>query len=237
MSSGQSYIVRLLRRTEKRLSMDHHAVEASKVGKIVQKLALADDVDEALDALHQVDGFSEFALRLMWQLDIADRGMLEWDNGAMDDCASLLAGLLVTPSVDPGEASPAAAPPEGEGRISAPLLEVGRVIEDIKRRSMPSGAFKGIEENQLSKLLNVLASLGEQAVSAGSTDLSRLAATCSDFVLYVIDHALFHDVRVVNILDTVNLTLQTMLEAAGLEADSSIESAIQLLNQPEDLLA
>ena len=236
MWSGQSYLLRLLRGVEGWLGAHGHPSEASRVAKIIQKLAQTDDIHEALDALYGVKGFDEFALRLMWHLDLMERGLLEVDNRALEHYASALGGILVAQDETPREAPEDMTFPEKIDQISIPQHEIGRVIEEIKRQSISPGVSNGIEERQLCRLVSGFSSLAEQATRAGRSDLSRLAAACSAFVHYVIDHALLRDVRVVNILDNANLTLQTVLECAGVEDDHSVESTIQLLNQPKDLL-
>lgn len=237
MSSGQNHIVRLLRQVESRLGRRGQAAEASRVGKIMQKLAQTDDIHEELSTLYRVEGFSEFAVRLMWQLESVEQGAPVLENGAMDYYASVLGGLLVVAQPrNPEDTSPDMSIREEIDQMSVLLHEVGRMIEEIKRGSIESGVFKGIEESHLYKLLSELSLLGDQCVRAGRKDICHLVAACSGFIQYVVDNAIFRDVRVVNILDNTNLTLQTALETIGVEDHDALESTIQLLNQPKDLL-
>ena len=100
----------------------------------------------------------------------------------------------------------------------------------------PFTTRQGVEESRIYDILNELASLGEQAADAGKRDLSQFVSACSGFAQYVLDNSRLHDVRVVNILDNANITLQTVFETTGVEDNDSLQSTIQLLKQPKDLL-
>lgn len=238
MSGGQSYVIRLLRRVESSLSDGHHATESSKVGKIVQELAQADDIHEALDELLCVEGMDQFALRLMWLLDGAERGTMNFDDGVLDYQASLLENLLTTRTSAKGgvNGTPELTAPDEIDQLFVSLHKFGRTIEGLKQQSIGEGGFRGIQEVQLYALLQALALLADQADSCGKKDLSRFATACSGFIHHVLDNGLLHDVRVVNILDNSNFTLQTVFEVAGAEDHDSLSSTIQLLNQPRELL-
>jgi hypothetical protein len=234
MSGGQSYIVRLLRKVEVRLNEHGYAVEASRVGKIVQKLAQAEDIHESLNTLYGVDGFSDFALRLMWLQEVAERGTVGLENGAMDYQCSALAGILV------GEKPPMREDvhevPEQVDQLYDALHKLGREIDTLKRDAGDAGISRRIAEDQIYSLLNELASLREHAATAGKKDIVQFALACTEFVQYALDNNLFHDVRVVNILDNANLTLQTVFDAAGVDDNDALQSTIELLKQAKDLL-
>lgn len=238
MSSGRSYIVRVLRRLESVLGDGGQVGEASRVGKIVQKLAQADDIHEALDVLYHVEGLDRFALRLMWLLDVAERGDVGLENGVMGYQASVLGALLTEGTgSEPGKNVGAVTSlPDRIDKLYISLHRFGRAIEELKRHSTKEGVFSSIGESWIYNLLSELASLGEHAVDAGKSDLSQFVSACTGFVQHVLDNGLLHDVRVVNILDNANYTLQTVFETAGVEDNDSLQSTIQLLNQPKDLL-
>jgi hypothetical protein len=238
MSTGKSYIVRLLRRVESLLSNGGHADEASKVGRIMQKVAQADDIHDALEVLRKVEGLDDFALRLMWLLDVAEKGEVGLENGVMDYQASVL-GTLITAGtgVKSRENVAAVTPlPDRIDQLYVSLHKFGRAIEELKRHSIGDGVFAGVEERRICDILNELASLGEHAADSGKKDLSQFVSACSGFAQYVLDNGVLHDVRVVNILDNANITLQTVFEAAGAEDLDSLQSTIQLLSQPNELL-
>jgi hypothetical protein len=215
-----------------------HAAEASKVGKIVQKLAQADDIHEALAVLHEVEGLDNFSLRLMWLLDVAERGDVGLENGVMEYQASMLAALLTgEDGSERGKNVEATTSlPDRIDKLYISLHRFGRAIEELKRNSFEDGVFRSVGESQIFSLLSELASLGEHAMDAGKNDLSQFVSACNGFAQYVLDNGLLHDVRVVNILDNANFTLQTVFETAGVEDNDSLQSTIQLLNQPKDLL-
>ncbi len=239
MSGAQSYIVRLLRKVESWLGEHGHPSEASKVGKVIQKIAQADEIHGALCTLYRVDRFDQFSLSLMWFLDKAERGDLALDNGVMDHQAEIL-GLLLVDAYRNGHveglpAAPKTLPDQVESLYDS-LHRFGRVVEELKRNSFEGGTFSGIPDSQLYKILNELVSLRECASAAAKDDVVQFASACSGFVQHVLDLALLHDVRIVNLLDNANLTLQTVFEAAGIEDNDSLQSTIDLLKRPEDLL-
>lgn len=239
MSGAQSYIIRLLRKVETWLGEHGHSPEASKVGKIVQKLAQADEIHTALCTLYHVDQFDQFALRLMWYLDKAERGDLALDGSVMDHQAEALS-LMLLESLRNGQAetspsTPKTLPDQVDSLYDS-LHKFGRAVEELKRNSLEGGTFAGIPENQVYEILSELASLKESASAASKEDVVQFASACSGFIHHVLDSGLLQDVRIVNLLDNANLTLQTVFEAAGIEDNDSLQSTIELLKRPEDLL-
>jgi len=236
MSSGQSYIVRLLREVETRLGRNGNSMVAARVGTIAQKMAQTDDVHEALETLRHVEGFGEFALRLMWALERAEPGTQGRDAAIMEYDSTRLGDALVTGEPDAHDCEPASKFSEKVDGLSLKQHEVGRLIEGIKRGALASGTFNGIEESEMCRLHGEMSILGEQAVLSGWKDLGRLAEACCVFIQYVVDHSAYRDIRVVNVLDNANLTLQTALDSPGVEDSDSLESTISLLEQPGELL-
>lgn len=239
MSGAQSYIVRLLRKVEAWLGEHGNGSEATKVGKLVQKLAHADEIHSSLCALYQVDQFDQFALRLMWFLDKAERGDVALDPAVMDHQAESL-GVLLLDSLKNGQSETPPAPPKNlpdhVDSLYDALHKFGRSVEDLKRISLEGGTFTGLPENQLYRILSELVSLRESASAAAKEDAVQFASACSGFIQHVLDTGLLHDVRIVNLLDNANLTLQTVFETAGIEDTDSLQSTIELLRRPEDLL-
>jgi hypothetical protein len=236
MSGAQSYIVRLLRNVESRLGDHGHHAEASRVGKIVQKLAQADDIHEELNNLYSVDGCDQVALRLMWLLSVAEKGEVGFENGVLDYQASVVSDLVIQ-AVDGRLATNEPKPlSEQLDDLFVSLHKFGKVIEELKREAFQDAEFKGIQDNQLFKILSELASLKESAKVAGRDEVVEFAEACAQFVQYALDGSIFADVRVANVLDNANLTLQTVFEAVGVEDNDSLLSTIELLKRPGDLL-
>ena len=237
MSGAQSYIVRLLRKVESWLGDHDHPADASRVGKIIQKLAQAEDIQEELDKLYSVEGCDRLALRLMWLLSVEEKGEVGLENGVLDHQASVLSDLVLQSSGD--EHSSRNEPKELSEQLDdlfVSLHKFGKVIEELKRASFVNGEFGGIQESQLYGILNELESLKESARVADRNEAVEFAAACGVFVQYAIDGSILNDVRVVNVLDNANLTLQTIFEAVGVEDNDSLQSTIELLKQPGDLL-
>ncbi len=56
------------------------------------------------------------------------------------------------------------------------------------------------------------------------------------FATHVIEHRILQDARVLHLIDTANLTLQTVLETAVAEDFDSLYQTIALLESPRTLL-
>ena len=238
MSGAQSYIVRVLRNVETWLGDHGHSFEASRVGKIIQKLAQAEDIHEALNALYRVREFDHLALRLMWLVEVVERGDLGVENGVMDYQATVLGNLIVNGFKGGGASKAHRNPkqlPDKVDDLFISLHKLGRVMEELKRSSLEAGVFKGIQESQLFKILSELAPLKEHALQAEKREVARFSDACSGFIQYVLDNGLVNDVRIVNVLDNANITLQTVFEVAGGEDNDSLQSTIELLKRPGDL--
>lgn len=239
MSGAQSYIVRLLRKLEMSLLNNRYQVEGAMMGKIIHKISHADNVENELESLYSVKGLDQFALRLMWSMEKRGQAVNGLDGKVIDYEVEALSSLL-TGSTSDEQSSPK----EGlewhfvqtlDGFYDA-LHKFGRVIEETQRKSYDGDSFRGIDQDVLFRLLHEAASLEEAARSAHKDDVVMFAKGLSHFVQYVADRGLFKDVRFMNIVDNANLTLQTVMEAAGTEDRDSLQQTIALLQHPGELL-
>lgn len=239
MSARQSYIVRLLRRLET-LLVDHHMHQESAIlGTIIHRLSHAEKVEDGLETLYGVQGFDRFALRLMWSLErygidtndpppaveayeLSELGML------------IRASLNGTPHVPVFTDSPI--PNNLWERLYDQLHRYGRCIEDLKRRSYDGEAFRSIDQSLLYRILDEAGTLGEAARSTGRADVEEFTVAVSRFLQHVLDDQLFHDARIVHLLDNANITLQTALDASGTEDYDALQQAIDLLKNPQTVL-
>lgn len=237
MPGQQSYIVRLLRRTETLLLEEHREIQARVLGRIIQNLARADDVYPSLDRLYSVEGFDSFALRLMMSLDRLEDvdqetppAILEYEARLL--CAELQNGLnghrkhSQTPHLPPG----------GETAFYGILHRFGRTIEDFKRKTLDEDTFKEIQPVYLDKILLDASSLEQAASSASKHDVVVFARVFIAFIQFVQQQQLYYDVRVVHLMNNANLTLQTVLEAVGAEDYETLNQTIELLRNPHDVL-
>jgi hypothetical protein len=93
-----------------------------------------------------------------------------------------------------------------------------------------------MNEGQVYRLLTQLPGLEEAGRVAGNDHVVRFAQACTTFMQHVADTETFGDVRVVNVLDSANLTLQTATAAVVAGENDSLESTIELLRQPRSIL-
>lgn len=240
MSGELSYIVRLLRMLETALNGRGFRQESDRLGKVIQRLSQAESIAAGLEALYAVEGWERFALRLMWFAErLKGPAVADPDPEVMQYQVEQLVSDLV--SVETGEAITASKPPEshaGEASTDLPdaLHAFGAALEELKRSSTDGESFKGLDQTALQDSLARASTLRHAAEGEGNMDVMKFSDSFSYFVTYVIDHSLQNDVRVLNLLDNANVTLQTVMETIGTEDYDSLHQTIELLENPKTLL-
>jgi hypothetical protein len=235
MTGGYSYVMRLLRRLESRLMEGGRHLEAGRLGMILQRFSKTDNLRTALAELYAVEGYSVFALRLMYYSEtIADALGGEPDDRLLEyHVQDLLASLQ-----EAVPETPPAGPPVGgqPADVRKALEKFEASLQAVKRAAYRDEQFAGINRGTMAAFLQHVNDLGEIARRERAADIARFSAACSTFVRYVLDHDLLKDVRAVNIIDNASLTLQTTLHAAGEENFDSLQQMVQLLEDPATLL-
>ena len=240
MAGDQSYVVRLLRKVESLLTKNGHQAKGDILGKVMQRFLQAENVKTALENLYSVEGWDQFALKLMWYVEKMkgpNAGVLR--SGLMDYQVEELYSILVPAKNEHTDSAPAdrvPAAPVQSGDIREALHNFGRVLEELKRKSFEGDRFTGIEQALLEGALHEAATLQQAAGSRGNQDVERFCSAFSLFVRYVLERALLRDVRVVNLIDSANLTLQTVMDTVGAEDFDSLHQTIELLENPKTLL-
>lgn len=231
MSGHQSYIVRLLRRLESSISVPGSELFRTRLGRVVQRISRADDLRDALERLYAVEGFDRLALRLLWVMErpLPQSNLLE--NELMDHEVRQMEWVL-RPSQDDGPAplSPLQARPVDT--FFEQLHRFGRAVEGLRR---PPGEDEA-DADRLYRLLNATASLSSAAREAGNGRVERFCDAFSRFIHHALDERKASDVRVVNVLENANLTLQTVVESCSVQEDDTLQNMIVLLDDPRRLL-
>ncbi len=234
MPGHQSYIVRLLRRTEASLAGKDMELIRGRLGKVVQKISRADDIRAALELLYSVQGFDAFAMRLMWVLERPVQAYNGLEGEIMDFEVRQLTQLLAP---RPGYRPELPAPPEAPmDALFESLHRFGREVEKLKRNTTKKEKIHATEPDALYRILNECAALEDAADKAGHPEVKRFCASFSKFTQYVIDDDRLSDGRVVNIMDNANMTLQTVLESYGAEDYDALQQMMTLLEDPQRLL-
>jgi hypothetical protein len=232
-----SYVVRVLRKLESMLIESEHQLEGGRVGLIVQRLSKADNIRSVLADLYTVEGYDQFALRLLYYGETVKDAL-----GAMPDdrllnhhVRELFATLLshAAPAVTPEVPE---LPAETNADLSRLLEEFEASLQALKRGSFRDEVFTGVDRESLEGFLQKTNDLGEIARKEKVADVARFSAACSTFIHYALDQGLLKDVRVINILDNASLTLQTVLQTAGEENVDALQQMVQLLEDPSTLL-
>jgi hypothetical protein len=235
MSGQQSHIVRILRRVESSLAGPGAELTRTRLGKVVQKISRADDLPGALETLYAVEGFDAVALRLMWvaqrpapSSDVMEPEVLDYEVRQM--------AWILRPSP---EANRVALPPAAERPLDEfyeALHRFGKSVDGLHRpapASMDSGSG---DADRLYRMLNDCAALEAAAARVGNETAVRFCAAFGRFTQYVIDEHHGDDERVHHVLESANMTLQTVLESCTLEEDDALHNMIALLNDPRRLL-
>lgn len=238
MSGHQSYIVRLLRQVETSLAGDHSEYLRGVLGKITRRITQADNLDVALVSLYAVEGFDRFTLRLMWVLERAGISSSDIASEVMEYEVQQLSSVLHSAVTGHTTSVPVTIEPQSVKPLEdfyEALHRFGRSIEDTRRKSASNGVVS-IDCNSLYRVLNEAGLIEKASLAAGKIEVAVFGSAVAKFIQYVIDAAVFHDIRVVNILDNANLTLQTVTESAGGEEYDSLQQMSALLEHPASLL-
>jgi hypothetical protein len=230
MSGEYGYIVRLLRKVEFALTGLGRQREAGRMGQITQRIAGADDVRGALRILARVEGYEEFALRLLYYADTMGPLLEEAPDDRLTHyhVEQLVAALL------PGEGK------EGTGAKQGPLPDDVREKADrfvAETRTLRADQAPAAEElrSRLDGLARCAESLGAAARRHGIAGIERFAVSAGMFVRFAADRDLLTDIRVVNILDHAGLALESTLASGG-GSDDSLAQTTRLLSDPATLL-
>jgi hypothetical protein len=237
MSGQQSHIVRLLRNVESSLIGPGLDLVRTRLGKIVQKIARADDLTGALETLYAVEGFDAMALRLMWVSERPVPTSAALENDVMDYEVRQMAWIL-RPIAGPERAAlpPAAERPLDE--LYEALHRFGKTVDGLRRAAVAKSADDDTgEADRLYRLLNDCAALEGAATRVRNDRIVGFCRAFSRFTHYVIDEHPRPDDRVHNVLESANITLQTVLESCTPEDDDALQNMIGLLNDPQRLLA
>ncbi len=238
MSGHQSYIVRLLRQVETSLVGDHSEYLRGVLGQITRRITHTDNLDDALVSLYAVEGFDRFSLRLMWVLERAGISSNDITSEVTEYEVQQLSSVLNSTVTGNTTSVPITITPQSVKPLEdfyEALHRFGRSIEDTRRKSTSNGVVS-IDCNSLYRVLNEAGLIEKASLAVGKIEVAVFGSAVTRFIQYVIDGALFDDIRVVNILDNANLTLQTVTEAAGGEEYDSLRQMSALLEHPVSLL-
>ncbi len=240
MAQETKYIADLLGFLQARLLKEGRTAEAGNVGKVRERIVAAKDDRLALEELYAVDGWDQFALRLMWyQQAEVQTGAGSPETARSDFWAEKLERALLSPE----ESSPATPPPAQEPSgapasqdLRQALDSFVKGVKELKRSSHDGQAFLGMQRPQLEAVVREAGALQAVGNAEGNDEVVRFSAAFSLFAQYVLDEQRFQDVRAVNLIDNACLTLQTVLEGVGAEDYDALQQTIQLLEDPRTLL-
>ncbi|MBP1679276.1 MAG: hypothetical protein H6Q29_1187 [Bacteroidetes bacterium] len=231
MAGEREHMQEVLRLLESRLASSNRPLEAGRIGLIRQALSSDQPLDAALEALYGVQGYDRFALRLMWY---AEKGR--------DPFASMPTPYVVARHAEellpllPADAAAQAAPGPPEPKtFAAAVDDFGAAMEAVKRAAFSDGQFSSVTDEMAAQLRSSVQPLGRAAALEENREVTRFADAVGRFLDLVRARSLAGDVRVVNLLDSANLTLQTAMQTHAPEDFDSLQEITRLLENPLQL--
>jgi hypothetical protein len=237
MLPEQMHINTLLQRLELRLLDGGRQGESERVGLVAVRLSHARDLNKALHVLYSVSGWDAVAMKLMWYVEQMRRALV--GTTANEDLLRYRLSELAAAMPVPGEEENTADQSLAAARkadLREALFRFGSILEELRRASFVDGAFSGLPETVLEQVIGQAALLRVIASAQHSRDVSRFAHAFTFFATHVLEHRILQDVRVLHVINTANLTLQTVLETAEAEDFDSLYQTIALLESPRTLL-
>jgi hypothetical protein len=238
MSPEQMHINTLLQRLELHLLDSGRDEEGEKVGLIAARLSRARDLDQALQTLYGVSGWDAVALRLMWYQERMRQTAV--GSAVSDDLFGHqlceLASALPVPGKADYHSERGLAATARSADLQDALFRFGSTLEELRRASFSNGAFAGLPVVVMERVIGEAALLRVIATVQRSRDVARFAQAFTFFAKHVLEHGILQDVRVLHVISTANLTLQTVLQTAQAEDFDSLYQTIALLESPRTLL-
>lgn len=233
--ADRAHIVALLGALRDYLSATGRQADAGRASLIHDAVAQAPDLDRALEGLYAVRGFGDFALRLMWYADRSRDPLAgELTSEFVSRAVNVLLGLL--PPVHGPEGARPTPPPEAPPEVSAAIESLGDLVKSIGRQTLDEQGFRGIPPRFLERLRKQAITLGRSAELENNEDVHQFSKAMERFIDLVITRDLAGDVRVLNMLDSAALTLQTASSTLAGEDIDSLQQTTQLLEDPLPLL-
>ncbi len=233
MNPSRTYLIRVLKQLEARLSREGCHSESVSVGDLAERLSTTANVQEEFERLFRAEGMEQLAIGLMW-LASQDMGQL---NGLLDEVVDHQVGalrqiLLLDPDDEHEEPRIGPRYHEGPGPLNSALVEFSRHVAELRRRLTGGGKFQGFSEEAAWRMTGQLEELRKAALANGNEEVPRFCDALGGFLDYVVVNKIFSDVRVLGVVDNANRTLQTVVAGEIPEERQSLEQTIELLRHP-----
>jgi hypothetical protein len=232
MAGEREHILDVMQLLESRLTSSNRSLDAGRISLIRRALSSVQHLDAALETLYGVQGYDQVALRLMWY---AEKGSDPFAAVLTEHVVSRRADELLSllPTEFPAPAGPGTDEPKS---MAAAVDEFGVAVEALKAGSFHEGQFSEVTEDLAARLRASLQPLGRAGALEENRDVARFADAVARFLELVRARSLARDVRAVNLLDSANLTLQTVMQTHAAEDYDSLQEITRLLENPLPLL-
>ena len=236
MAQKEQYLRDLLDALQTALHAESREAEAALVATLRRKLLFADDPVRALEELYAVKGCDRLALRLLWYAEEYPSDPAPLQNDAVT------AFRIRQLSGDLARSFPEPPPPaEGQSRMGRTgdwdeaLRRFGIALDALRRDAFDEGRFVGLRRSFFDAIERETDTLYEVAGAQKNEEVVRFAAAFKKFVQYLRTENLLSDVRVLNFLESANLTLQTAVHTLGPDDFDSLHQTTELLENPATL--
>jgi len=228
-----TYLICVLKRMGRRFVEERRDTEGVLVEQLVERLSRTRDAEQLLQRLYRVNGLDQFALALMW---LTTHTRLD-SNGRQEELLEyeiqMLCSILLGEPRDRAEQQ--AGVTYDFGDLDEALDRFSRCIADVKRRLTRGGKLLRLDEDVVHRIKQESLLLQSAARFAEDNDVVRFCESLDHFLEYVMEHRLLGDVRVLNVIDNANLTLQTVMGIRVAEDRHALHQTSALLIYPETI--
>jgi hypothetical protein len=194
---------------------------------IKTRISDAPDSGEELNNLYKVQGFSDFAMGLMWMVDRAKKNPGQIAIGPEDETLLLSSFRKAIAGHAPVQAeSPAEPSTPTTGGLEQTELDVqafaGQVEQLAEAVQSGSGGTRMLLEDLVVECDTIKG-------NGGSPDVMEFTTLFAEFLKYLSENELFDDVRVINILSNVSSTVSQWANTPADGRAGILEDALNLL--------
>ncbi len=202
---------------------------------IIEHFSHSGNIQSSLETLYAVQGFDEFALRLMWCLERNGIGPESGSMTALDADVAQLSEALLSSSRHSTNGDTLPVPPAQEEFYDR-LHAVGKVVEEVKRRLDQHDGPKVVDAEIIYRVSSELEALRGSCENAGKHDIGECVASLLGFLQFAVENGIEHDQRVMHVLAHANLTLQTVEDSVAQDGYAAVVEMTTLLKNPATIL-
>jgi hypothetical protein len=235
MSIGHKYVTQLLQKVEAGALLQFGNDAAKVISKVETMLNRSGDIREKLEGLYVVSGFEQFAIRLLWLIDfvrvdgaIPNESVMNFES---EHLLSLLKPALKCDAFSQEIESPVSV----ETDFERALNRFGNVVEKAKREIRQNGSMNPIAKETLELLCQAPEQLKATGIKVSRGDTVEMMEEFLSLIRWVIEERCDDNVRLLGIIHTTNLVLQTTHHLDECENNDALQQTLEILRNPENI--